>query len=1105
MTDWNEREKALDTTNSYIVQAPAGSGKTELLISRYICLLATVSQPEEILAMTFTRKATAEMRSRVLEALDPESNVRLHSETARNATERVREKSQKLGWDLHNQPSRLQIKTIDSLTNELVRNMPWSSRYGAVPRFTDKLDEVLYAAAESTIESIQPNTEQSQAIARLLFALDNNADQLIELIVAMLKKRDQWIRILQENEFTFDDRARENIESVRRSFIQSLLDDLRDKFPKEARILLRLDELDHSILEGVGFWPGVAEDLLTKGGTWRKQVSKGLSFTGLSQAEIKHVISLCERVPRLNEELARFGSETPHLQFEDSQWELLQAIAVVLTFALAHLKIEFRKQGEVDFIEIAQQAAKALGTPEKPTDLMFVLDYRFKHILIDEFQDTSVTQLELIQSLIRGWQPDDGRTLFMVGDPMQSIYRFREAEVGIFLSVMENGIDHLVPHPLQLTQNFRSNHELVDWYNVVFEASFPKDPNRLRSEVSYAQSTSANDKLGSQAVHIQVQSSGPRLKVTLPIEAKSLVSDLKEYLERNRESDVRAAILLRARKHASDVIPLLRENNIKFFADQMFTLSDRLVIKDLLSLTRSLLKLDSRTDWLAVLRAPWCGLILDDLLTIATGKNLIWQSLNNESVLSRLSEDGRTRAVRVREVFRRAFSTRGQMELRQWVEDTWVLLGGPACVSPSDLQNAQLFLDRLELYSNGTGVENLNQFEQKLSGLYAVPECNLDEADVFVSTIHNAKGLEFDAVFLPSFNRSQGRSEESLIEWSEVVTETKRKLPFVLCPINRKGTDEKDALYDYIKNWNNDKDYQERIRLAYVACTRAKRELFIYSAVKWKQKDKNSNLSFNAYKGSLLECLLPGISASDSQYVSWFGFEEQEEAENRTEDQTSSLPTLARLPDNWVIPKAPDSLRFASQEFEAPGDWDSIKFEWAGNIAVWVGTVVHEWLNRITVTGLETWSIDRLKGERAKWRSQLQLLGLSPEDKQPMADALNRIETALTNVLSDQRGRWLLSSHHREANSEYRITGYIDGTFRNFALDRTFVDKENVRWIVDYKTGSTMGKTETFLDNEVLRYRSQLEDYKKAMEGFEPRPIRMGLYFPMFPAWREIS
>src|SRR3990172_5362927 len=83
---------------------------------------------------------------------------------------------------------------------------------------------------------------------------------------------------------------------------------------------------------------------------------------------------------------------------------------------------------------------KGWGAPEAPTALALALDCSVRHILIDEFQDTSWSQYDLLQGLTAGWQRDDGRTLFVVGDPMQSIYRFRKAEVGLYVRAWHEGI-----------------------------------------------------------------------------------------------------------------------------------------------------------------------------------------------------------------------------------------------------------------------------------------------------------------------------------------------------------------------------------------------------------------------------------------------------------------------------------------------------------------------------------------------------------------------------------------------------------------------------------------------------------------------------------------
>src|SRR5476649_2378003 len=129
--DWKQREEALDAGRSFIVQAPAGSGKTELLIQRYLALLDTVVEPEEIVAITFTRKAAAEMRQRVLAKLGERGNP------------------------LAANPARLRIQTIDSLCASLARQMPVLSRFGALPETIEDAGELYEAAALATIGLVE--------------------------------------------------------------------------------------------------------------------------------------------------------------------------------------------------------------------------------------------------------------------------------------------------------------------------------------------------------------------------------------------------------------------------------------------------------------------------------------------------------------------------------------------------------------------------------------------------------------------------------------------------------------------------------------------------------------------------------------------------------------------------------------------------------------------------------------------------------------------------------------------------------------------------------------------------------------------------------------
>src|SRR6202044_1597504 len=107
---------------------------------------------------------------------------------------------------------------------------------------------------------------------------------------------------------------------------------------------------------------------------------------------------------------------------------------------------------------------------------------------IDEFQDTSITQFQLLEKLIAGWERHDGRTLFVVGDPMQAIYRFRDAEVGLFIKTWKNGIKNIKLERLTLTLNFRSSPSIVAWNNQCFSQLFPNCDLLAEGGVSFKHS-----------------------------------------------------------------------------------------------------------------------------------------------------------------------------------------------------------------------------------------------------------------------------------------------------------------------------------------------------------------------------------------------------------------------------------------------------------------------------------------------------------------------------------------------------------------------------------------------------------------------------------------
>ena len=479
------RQQALDPHGSFIVQAPAGSGKTELLIQRFLTLLdsETVEQPEAVVAITFTKKAAGEMRHRVISAIQsaasdvvPDS---LHEKTTWEISRRVRARDQQLSWHLEQYPSRLRIQTIDSFCSSLVRQMPWISRMGAAPRPEEDASLLYRMAARETIAALESDGPEAASLERVLVHLDNNVGTLETLLARMLARRDQWLRHVAPNAAV--DAFRLELHAALAQIVVDELSALRNLFPPETGVAiaamarlaaknLELQGMDNFLsafltLEGLpdaspdsqSAWNALAQILLTKDGKRRKTLNKNDGFPPGS--DFKEVKERCLSI-WLDEDLVRrlhAVRSLPPASLEDAQWSVLGALIHALMLAVANLKVIFQRNGAVDFSEISQAARMALGTSEDPTDLAFALDCRIQHLLVDEFQDTSQSQFALLESLTANWQPGDGRTLFLVGDPMQSIYGFREADVSLFLRARQQGVSLVALTPLTLTVNFRSD------------------------------------------------------------------------------------------------------------------------------------------------------------------------------------------------------------------------------------------------------------------------------------------------------------------------------------------------------------------------------------------------------------------------------------------------------------------------------------------------------------------------------------------------------------------------------------------------------------------------------------------------------------------------
>ena len=200
--DRAERVRALDVTRSWIVEAPAGSGKTGLLIQRYLKLLALegVEEPEQVLAITFTLKATGEIRERVFEQLEratgPDDTKTDFERETRGFALAVLKRDRSLGWNLLEHPRRLNVRTIDSVCAEIARSLPVLSGNGLLSPVEDASPLYRLAAERTLMELGGSDSNLSDALRLILLHRDGNLTQVRDLLAEMLSLRDQWARLV---------------------------------------------------------------------------------------------------------------------------------------------------------------------------------------------------------------------------------------------------------------------------------------------------------------------------------------------------------------------------------------------------------------------------------------------------------------------------------------------------------------------------------------------------------------------------------------------------------------------------------------------------------------------------------------------------------------------------------------------------------------------------------------------------------------------------------------------------------------------------------------------------------------------------------------------
>lgn len=1057
---------ACDPARSVAVEACAGSGKTWLLVARMLRLLLAGAEPSELLAITFTRKAAQEMRERLMLllrdlALQPDTAVRALL-VERGVPERDLADAMPLARGLYERVlssgQSLSIDTFHSWFARLLQLAPLSSGVPHGYALAENGGEMMADAYNGMMQSLdEPDMAPVRAALLALYEQvgDWNARRLIESFAGkraewwaanMAGDPLAWLRamcgegqpdprlsvwesdVLQQTIWQLaallGQGAKRNVE--RATLIELAMD--------EGPSLAAFDQLLAQFCDDKGEARGHDH----KRGKLLAAVERELGDGGVAMFDM-----LCSTLSRTLWELQRRSREGQVLALNDA----LFTVGAAYLERYQALKAERRV---FDFSDLEWQAWRLLNSAEHAAYLQSRLDARYSHILLDEFQDTNPLQW----SIVRAWLSAYGEgatqpSVFIVGDPKQSIYRFRRAEPRVFAAatamLAEQGAA-----VLRTNQTRRNREAIVDLLN----GSLANNP-LYAPQTTLAGSAGAVWRLplAQPAESTDAAADAPMLRDPLTMaraeeeDARRLeegravaaaVVEAMQSIDCTKWSDV--MLLVKKRTHLAAYESALREAGIPFLSDRRGGLLQSLEVADLIALLNFLITPGDSRALAHVLRSPVMGAADDDLIALAQRSEASWWQR-----LQAIVQDGASEALcRAAMLLERWLAIAPRLPVHDLLDrilDEGELAAryaqaATALARSKVLGNIEAFT-ALALNLDAGRYPSLPKFIDALrvmqNGLdnEAPDEASVDAAvdAVRIMTIHSAKGLEARIVAILDANHSEPARDDVgiLCDWPQDADMPRHFSAFA-------RQDERGAARDALFEEEQGFRLQEDWNLLYVAATRA-RDLLIVSGVAGKR----------------------GASADGVVEGSWY---DRLGAAQAMTPQASALRGLAGSEQEFSLALfAPQAMPGATPPEPEPN---------ISGTAIDEGIALHALLERLTDDG--AWPVQIPDaGTVARW------LGCS---------------TALAGIVQAQAGtvlsqtalrRFFDPALHHAARNEMDVIA--EG--RLLRLDRVVIFDDEV-WVLDYKRA--------YLDMERADYADQLAQYRSALRAvFGERRVRSAL------------
>ncbi len=1116
--DAGQRTAALDTSRSHHVESPAGSGKTLLLTKRFLKLLGEVRDPAEILAITFTEKAAGEMRQRITgflsgrpSANDPDGEMTALAERALRA--------HKDKAHLLTSSDTLNIMTFHGFCSHIARRAPLEA--GVAPDFEiiDEneqailIEETVHAALKGFFAYPETDNRRKAFENRLLY-YNNNWNSISEEFRDIIKNRGRFrdlIEIIRQAGGQGVSKLPAILNKRLRVYVESRLCALVDCFKKtemgqcwsDLTVHLTKHKADMGVVlpaslpggtwEDLSSWQTIANALTTKTGTALKRFGPANGFyKNFSKTEWGEMIT------SMGNPCAAALAEIKLLPSPDdieSDMNVLADFIVTAADITNRYEIICKERHVVDFAGLEQAALKALSE-SNPSEIQLYLDHRIQHLLVDEFQDTNRAQWDLVSRLCGGWSPGDGRTVFIVGDPKQSIYSFRNAEVSLFMGA-KAGIPASggVMIPLdahRLTTNFRSVKKLVEWTNDLFGETVMKDPDSDADEVPFSPSEAYSEKEDGGTISLSLFADNDNEKAK-DCEAAWLAGKVRDIM-RKTGNDRSIAILLFTRNRISRYLRAFKNESIPVQVRAGLGLAQRPEVMHLIKIAELMANPHDDLAWASILRSPWSWFDTNLLYETALQEPESWMDKILLTAQLHPGMENLTKAIE------NASRRVGRDSLGTTVRSFWEDLDGPRKTASrygmAGVANCMRFLEILENAHQGTPLKTLQYVKATIDSFYEPADPATSRSPVQMMTIHMAKGLEFDFVFLP------------FMDWKPLSGIPATSPPYLMervpggnkeCIITMgkdRRNDHSSPIFDLLKKFQKNRRWGEAKRLFYVGVTRAKETLFMSGIAKLKD-----DTTLATGKKNVLEWVMEheGISGADIDSVSAgrhipieINPTSPSLPPNKTVDECILPEPCILHPERpaCIMAKSPSSMVDDALRAEEKLSDDEAAFNRTR------GTIMHA----IIRTGIRGRVLPTAKAVACAL--QAEGVGQDRADK----TAAEILEEA-GKTLADPFIIRLMESY--ETRSEWEIEDATnEGRVRSGIIDLAAFN-EDTWWICDFKTSRPEDSEpiEAFVSHERKLYRPQLEAYREMLARFKDIPesqISVGIYLTAFLRWEEL-